>query len=490
MFKILTILCVVIFIFTTSTAPMRVRAFEPVSMISMLGMGLIAMLIMGLVGVVYVPETAEQITALGENLWEELSVNAGSSAEKLEELEEWGQAGLRLVDGSGSSSSTDAFPLKTGAVWILSAVTGWALNFVMDMKGYPVPGSNTDGYPFADPSITYAPDTKVAVDKTGYVTSSVPFNVMTYYAWNDHTSGWYSHGWVMWTTSGPFQYSNNGKLSSVCSSSFAVGGQTYYYGFSVSSGHNADLNAVAASVSYYATNFNYENKNGYSQVAIAQQYLEGAISNVNLSKNQFLPNAYVGGIQAVLADGTVADDIHLPDLKLNSVTTTDDSQAEVLTLMEQLSTGAITYEDYVALVGAQPVTVTQTDSDGKSAEYEVTNDSVSSEPYTGGDTGEDPDPGTDPDTWQPTGDIPNYTLDLKDYFPFCIPFDLYDFFTCLNADPVAPVIDWIIPMPGGDSYPLQLDLSTFDSVAQLLRRLQLLAFCIGLAFKTRDLIKG
>ena len=471
MFKILTILLVVIFIFTTSTAPVRVRAFEPVSMISMLGMGLIALLILGLVGVVYVPETAEQITALGENLWEELSVNAGSSAEKLEELEEWGQAGLRLVDGSGSSSSTDAFPLKTGAVWILSAVTGWALNFVMDNKGYPVPGSNTDGYLFADPSITYAPDTKVAVDKTGYVTSSVPFNVMTYYAWNDHTSGWYSHGWVMWTTSGPFQYSNNGKLSSVCSSSFAVGGQTYYYGFSVSSGHNADLNAVAASVSYYATNFNYENKNGYSQVAIAQQYLEGAISNVNLSKNQFLPNAYVGGIQAVLADGTVADDIHLPDLKLNSVTTTDDSQAEVLTLMEQLSTGAITYEDYVALVGAQPVTVTQTDSDGKSAEYEVTNDSVSSEPYV--------PPATE-----------KFALDLSAFFPFCIPFDLYDFFTCLNADPVAPVIDWIIPMPGGDSYPLQLDLSTFDSVAELLRRLQLLAFCIGLAFKTRDLIKG
>lgn len=84
----------------------------------------------------------------------------------------------------------------------------------------------------------------------------------------------------------------------------------------------------------------------------------------------------------------------------------------------------------------------------------------------------------------------HFTLDLKQYFPFCIPFDLYAFFTCLNADPVAPVIDWIIPMPGGGSYPMQIDLSIFDSVAQTLRRLQLLLFCVGLAFKTRDLIKG
>ena len=106
----------------------------------------------------------------------------------------------------------------------------------------------------------------------------------------------------------------------------------------------------------------------------------------------------------------------------------------------------------------------------------------------------DPDPGTDPDSgtssWTPSGPMGNFALDLKNYFPFCIPFDLYAFFTCLNADPVAPVIDWIIPMPGGGSYPFQIDLSVFNPVAQTLRRLQLLLFCVGLAFKTRDLIKG
>ena len=99
-------------------------------------------------------------------------------------------------------------------------------------------------------------------------------------------------------------------------------------------------------------------------------------------------------------------------------------------------------------------------------------------------------PSVDPDPWEPPEDPGKFALDLSKVFPFCIPFDLYAFLTCLNADPVTPVIHWEIAMPGGGSYPLEIDLSPFDSVAQLLRRLELLLFCIGLAIKTRDLIKG
>ena len=117
-------------------------------------------------------------------------------------------------------------------------------------------------------------------------------------------------------------------------------------------------------------------------------------------------------------------------------------------------------------------------------------DSGSNDPTTP-TTGTDTDPDTQPDSpGAPSTDIGDYQIDLKEFFPFCIPFDLYDFFTCLNADPVAPVIEWVIPLPGGDTYPLEINLSAFDGVAQLLRRLQLLLFCVGLAFKTRDLIKG
>ena len=101
-----------------------------------------------------------------------------------------------------------------------------------------------------------------------------------------------------------------------------------------------------------------------------------------------------------------------------------------------------------------------------------------------------PNQSTESESWNPPSDANKFTLDLKQYFPFCIPFDLYAFFTCLNADPVAPVIEWLIPLPGGKTYPFEIDLSVFDPVAQILRRMELLLFCVGLAFKTRDLIKG
>ena len=132
-------------------------------------------------------------------------------------------------------------------------------------------------------------------------------------------------------------------------------------------------------------------------------------------------------------------------------------------VMQQLSDGTMTYQQYV--------------------------DSIT--PPSDPDVPIDPDP-TVPseDVWEPPENPGQFALDLSNYFPFCIPFDLYDFVSCLRADPVAPVIEWAVPLLGGSSYSLEIDFSTFDSVAQLLRRLQLLLFCVGLAFKTRDLIKG
>lgn len=132
-------------------------------------------------------------------------------------------------------------------------------------------------------------------------------------------------------------------------------------------------------------------------------------------------------------------------------------------VMQQLADGTMTHQQYV--------------------------DSIT--PPSDPDVPVDPDP-TVPseDVWEPPENPGQFALDLSNYFPFCIPFDLYDFVSCLRADPVAPVIEWAVPLPGGSSYSLEIDFSTFDSVAQLLRRLQLLLFCVGLAFKTRDLIKG
>lgn len=86
------------------------------------------------------------------------------------------------------------------------------------------------------------------------------------------------------------------------------------------------------------------------------------------------------------------------------------------------------------------------------------------------------------------------TFDLSKLFPFCIPFDIIDFINVLSASPVAPCIEYPIQYPtvnGMETYNLKIDLSKFDKVAELLRKMETLVFIVGLAGITRNhMIRG
>lgn len=89
----------------------------------------------------------------------------------------------------------------------------------------------------------------------------------------------------------------------------------------------------------------------------------------------------------------------------------------------------------------------------------------------------------------PSGDITMYSLDLKELFPFCIPFDIYNFLAALSADPVAPVFEFDLNL-GVATEPMKIDLSNWSDLAAIIRTLELGLFCVGLALKTRELIGG
>lgn len=78
------------------------------------------------------------------------------------------------------------------------------------------------------------------------------------------------------------------------------------------------------------------------------------------------------------------------------------------------------------------------------------------------------------------------TPGLQSVFPFCIPFDIYSFFECLAADPVAPAFTWRFYVPGICDEEFTVDLAPFSTVAQIVRTMELLAFIVGLALVTRD----
>jgi hypothetical protein len=94
-----------------------------------------------------------------------------------------------------------------------------------------------------------------------------------------------------------------------------------------------------------------------------------------------------------------------------------------------------------------------------------------------------------------TGDITKYKLaDLKNLFPFCLPFDLIDFFGVLSAEPVAPKFTWTfpgVPRYGVPQVDLEIDLSAFNEVAKIMRTMEVLAFIVGLILITRShMIRG
>lgn len=109
--------------------------------------------------------------------------------------------------------------------------------------------------------------------------------------------------------------------------------------------------------------------------------------------------------------------------------------------------------------------------------------------------GTDAKPGTDTKTDTDTKkdeDLDKYKIKVIDIFPFCIPFDIYRFFSCLAADPVAP--KFTIPVITENSfgipeYSIEIDFAMFDTVAAILRKMELLGFCVGLAIVTNKLIK-
>lgn len=99
----------------------------------------------------------------------------------------------------------------------------------------------------------------------------------------------------------------------------------------------------------------------------------------------------------------------------------------------------------------------------------------------------DTTPILDPSTVDPGTAVTGLSFDLTQIFPFCIPFDIYAMLATLSATPEAPVYHVHYEGPYNILIDFTVDLSPWDSVAAVLRTVELLAFCIGLAYVTRSM---
>lgn len=81
-------------------------------------------------------------------------------------------------------------------------------------------------------------------------------------------------------------------------------------------------------------------------------------------------------------------------------------------------------------------------------------------------------------------------FDLRGLFPFCIPFDIYNMLKALDASPTAPHVQLPFVIQSlGFSYLIDLDFSAFDSVAAIMRQMELICYGLALAWATSKVIK-
>lgn len=95
-------------------------------------------------------------------------------------------------------------------------------------------------------------------------------------------------------------------------------------------------------------------------------------------------------------------------------------------------------------------------------------------------------------------DTGKYRLPLFQFFPFCLPYDLYDFLSKLDVEACAPV--WEIDttplfkhlrfFKADDGYKITIDLSKYDDIFSIIRVFECIGIIVGFVFVSRKLIHG
>ena len=110
-------------------------------------------------------------------------------------------------------------------------------------------------------------------------------------------------------------------------------------------------------------------------------------------------------------------------------------------------------------------------------------------PGTGTDPGTGSDPGAGTDPWAPPSDYsPFFFANLKNYFPFCLPFDAVNLLHAFKAEPVTPSWDFSFDCGELGVVEFSVDLSFLDGFAQIARTFQVAVFCVCLAAGSKRLL--
>lgn len=490
-------------------SPIRVKAFlvETYLGLTVAEWTVLALATLMSCGIFFHIQSQEEAYAIGDSF--RLSFIEGTSAEQLElqRLFWAGASGSKIIPFR-SSHSGDSFPdwLKL----ILFSLVGFVGRFCQE---------NPDPIVYKDPVYTECVNGDQVLHNLVFQDGQT--NCLKYEIFNAsapvicfNVCNTYTHYTVM-VSSSSFGRTNLLNFAQSTAKKRTSNGVTFYYLYNSHSSSSATT---------------YSADCAFTSETITNDYLDSLSANVignGIPEKALFPSlkdATVGELIGTICESEI---LSIPDIDFSSAPSLD----ELINVGNKVIAGELTFEDVLQdftggaapeIVplpdtgeGSDPTTSTEPDAT-EVPDPGVTpdpggNPGVNPNPGTGTDPGTnpnpdpdpdpdpnpnpDPDPGTDPDSgsgsgsgsWKPPK-IP-MSVDLTQFFPFCIPFDLFEFFKLLHAEPVAPVLYWEMADLAGQTYSITIDLSEWDSVALLFRRLQLFLFICGLAAASRKFIK-
>lgn len=441
-----------------------IRAEAAVAETTLYALGLAAILLLGTCGVVFNPTSTAQVEAIGQS-WSDHMYSAATTDEEIEIVD----VTLGIVFEEMTSPPED--PRLSSGLWsafFMGKALEWVERFLRG-NSISTTAPNNYGYQWFDSGSLIPVGTQVfGAPFDGSVLTwsfSSPCNVYRWYG----DDGIYSIGVVAlaqhsFTCS---RYVDGLNAGSSISNSIVIDGKSYFYFVDRTTSYSYSI------IEPFLPGCQYVDcgRNVSSWDSIISSLLGGAAVSVPIHSTIF-PDIITGGIKSALDDGHDIQDITLPDIEYGNIITEGQTLEEALTQTQsQLINGTMTWEQYVDLLtNGNGINITINNGGGTSNQYPIENGGVSSTPLM-------------PEQLTP------YVVDLRDFFPFCIPFDLYDFFSLLAAEPEAPVFHWEIQDLAGNVYPIDIDLSSWDTFALVFRKMQLLVFVIGLAMASRKFIK-
>ena len=467
-----------------------------------LSMGGVASLLLASLGAVF---GAAATYDLGTNFEEYLDLTVQAEQAKYETNAAMQDEVSRLMEEWIASAKAGYIQLETGTEWIVSAVKEWAAGFISGTSFISVPGVDASGniLPIWGSSVSAGSVVNVGRLAPNYSDSSFCVNNTDYqlyraYSLSKNSVSYVGTLYYVIIAPGDIQFdctlTGSAKLTQYSSDYLiSVGDQLYSwanitFAFSRSSVTSEWKSATQGAFVIRDSTQSIEYKSEYEPYGSLQAaILGGTIVSPDDAVSVKYPDTIIGGIADQITQGVAMDVIGLPDISIpgadvlpvNPSETQTEAEAITEYLLAALLSGTITWEQYWELIGVYSptigtsvptISIPNADPSLPPENFELTDNGVSANPVS------------------PSTALP-FMLDLKDFFPFCIPFDLYEFFSLLCAEPTAPVFHWEIQDLAGNPYSIDIDLSAWDGFATLFRYMELLVFIIGLAMASRKFIK-